>query len=237
MDSKIPTRVQMEINRIYAKLYYARTEEAFYILQELILKENKDVLDDKKFIDIVQEVSIKDSKFALRIENLYSQRGINLPLFTSRVSDLETINIVAKPIWGKLSQNEQFQVDVFVILPFTDTFMEIFNTSVATVTKSLGYTTKHAGEVFSQNSINQDIWSLIYNCKLVIADCTGQNPNVFYELGIAHTMGKPTIMITQNVADLPFDVKDKRAILYKNTPDGKNKLKDELKKIINLINS
>jgi hypothetical protein len=39
-----------------------------------------------------------------------------------------------------------------------------------------------------------DVWNSIYSSSIIIADCTGRNPNVFYELGIAHTLGKPVIL-------------------------------------------
>jgi hypothetical protein len=55
---------------------------------------------------------------------------------------------------------------------------------------------------------------------------------VFYELGIAHTLGKPTIMITQNIDDTPFDLRHLRTVTYENTPDGLNELKPHLSKAI-----
>jgi len=54
----------------------------------------------------------------------------------------------------------------------------------------------------------------------VIADCTGRNPNVFYEIGLAHASGKPVILITQNSDDVPFDIRHLRYIQYDYTPRG-----------------
>jgi len=55
---------------------------------------------------------------------------------------------------------------------------------------------------------------------VIVADCTGKNPNVFYELGIAHTLGKPVIIITQSARRYPFDIKHIRYIQYEYTPGG-----------------
>jgi hypothetical protein len=66
----------------------------------------------------------------------------------------------------------------------------------------------------------QDIWNAIAASKIIIADCTGKNPNVFYEIGIAHTLGRPVILITQNPEDVPFDVRHFRYIRYELTPRG-----------------
>jgi hypothetical protein len=53
-------------------------------------------------------------------------------------------------------------------------------------------------------AIIQDIVSLIDRSRVVICDCTGRNPSVFYEIGIAHTLGREVILITQNPEDSPL---------------------------------
>jgi hypothetical protein len=62
--------------------------------------------------------------------------------------------------------------------------------------------------------------SLIDRSRVVIADCTGRNPNVFYEIGIAHTLGREVILITQNNADIPFDLRHLRYVQYLNNGEG-----------------
>jgi len=64
--------------------------------------------------------------------------------------------------------------------------------------------------------------------QLVIADCTGKNPNVFCEIGMAHTVGKPVILITQKREHVPFDLQDTRYITYDYTPPGMTKFEAEL---------
>ena len=58
----------------------------------------------------------------------------------------------------------------------------------------------------------------------MIADCTGRNPNVFYEIGIAHTLGRDVILITQNEADVPFDLRHLRYVQYLNNGEGREVL-------------
>ena len=65
-----------------------------------------------------------------------------------------------------------------------------------------------------------DVWTAICRSRIIIADCTGRNPNVFYEIGIAHTVGKPVILIAQNSKDVPFDLRHIRYIPYEYTPVG-----------------
>ena len=92
---------------------------------------------------------------------------------------------------------------------------------------------------FSINEVVKEIWYLIFNCKIIIADCTGRNPNVFYEIGIAHTIGKPTIIISQNIDDIPFDLRHLRSIIYDYAPRGiklfEQALENTLKTLISEI--
>lgn len=75
-------------------------------------------------------------------------------------------------------------------------------------------------DIFSVNNVVHDIWSAICGAKLIIGDCTGRNPNVFYELGIAHTLGKPIVLTTQHSHDVPFDVSHVRYLQYDPTVAG-----------------
>lgn len=63
---------------------------------------------------------------------------------------------------------------------------------------------------------------------MVICDCTGRNPNVFYEAGIAHTLGREVVLITQNPEDIPFDLRHLRHIRYLNNAQGRRALRASL---------
>jgi len=71
------------------------------------------------------------------------------------------------------------------------------------------------------NQSLQDISrTTIDRSRVVICDCTGRNPNVFYEIGIAHTLGREVILITQIDADIPFDLRHLRYVTYLNNGEG-----------------
>lgn len=72
------------------------------------------------------------------------------------------------------------------------------------------------------------MFSLIFKSYIVVCDFTGKNPNVFYEAGIAHTLGKHVIPITQSENDVPFDLKHHRYAKYLHNGEGLEKLKGEL---------
>jgi len=64
-----------------------------------------------------------------------------------------------------------------------------------------------ADNLLNQQNILKDIIQSIHNSDLVIADLSGLNPNVFYELGLAHALRKNVILLTQDIEQLPFDLR------------------------------
>jgi len=102
----------------------------------------------------------------------------------------------------------------FVIMPFGEAFDLIYNNFIKEVLEKIGYVVFRADDLLNQQNILQDIIESINNSNLIIADLTGSNPNVYYEVGIAHTLGKNVVLLTQNINDLPFDLKSYRVILY-----------------------
>lgn len=102
---------------------------------------------------------------------------------------------------------------VFVIMPFTDDFFESYEMLKEHFSDDFEFS--HAGDEDNQQNILADIIPPIYSADIVIADLTGLNPNVMYELGIAHSFNKKTIMITRDeLGCLPFDLKQYRAKDY-----------------------
>jgi len=86
--------------------------------------------------------------------------------------------------------------------------------------------------------ITQSIVENILKCDLAIADLTGRNPNVFYELAIRHSYGLPVIQITRDdVGNLPFDIHNVRTIQYDLSASGAKKASIEIKKIVDGINN
>lgn len=142
----------------------------------------------------------------------------------------------SETIFGTPSNTPQFQCDIFVIMPFAEEFKPVYESVIKSLEKDLDLNLKkgikRGDDFFSHRNIMDEIWSALNACKIVIADCTGRNANVFYELGIAHTLGKPYILITQNIKDAPFDIQGRRLIEYQDSIAGTEKLKADLKKAV-----
>jgi len=93
----------------------------------------------------------------------------------------------------------------FVIMPFAPPFAAIFHDVIKPALA--GYDVFRADSRLDERGILEKIVSGIAESDLVVADVTATNPNVMYELGIAHALGKPTVMVAQSVLDLPFDIR------------------------------
>lgn len=91
-----------------------------------------------------------------------------------------------------------------------------------------GMRSARADNIWEHHEIIQDIVSLIDKCAIVVCDCTSRNANVFYEIGIAHSLGKEVILITQSAQDIPFDLAHLRNIRYLNNGEGIAELEREL---------
>ncbi len=121
---------------------------------------------------------------------------------------------------------------VFVLMPFTPALQPVFEDHIARAVTTVGLDVKRADDFFSVKSVISDIWSAIHAASFVVADCTGRNPNVMYEIGLAHAIGRETILISQSIDDVPFDLRHLRIILYEFTPRGMIKFEGDLARTI-----
>lgn len=112
---------------------------------------------------------------------------------------------------------------VSVMMPFSNEFTAVYDAMKVACERS-GLECKRADDIWEHSTVIQDIYSLIYRSKIVICDFSGKNTNVFYEAGIAHTLGREVIPIVQHPGDIPFDLQHHRYIQYLNNAEGLQKL-------------
>lgn len=117
----------------------------------------------------------------------------------------------------------------FVIMPFGGWLDDYYITIYSPAIVAAGLDPHRADDLFRPSTIVNDIWAYTKKAKVLLADLTGKNPNVFYELGLAHALAKPAILIAESMDDIPFDLRALRIILYdKNAPDWGNILKSKI---------
>ena len=124
---------------------------------------------------------------------------------------------------------------VAVMMPFNDSFAETFK-AIKKACKEVDLDCKKANDIWENSTIIQDVFELIFTSKIVIGDFTGKNPNVFYEIGIAHTLGKIVIPITQSIDDVPADLRHHRVLKYLSNTEGYAKLQMELSRRLQTLN-
>lgn len=120
----------------------------------------------------------------------------------------------------------------FLIMPFQEEWSDDVSTIVREVLASLDIRVIRADEMHGEN-VMEDVWTAILSSQFVIADVTGRNPNVYYELGIAHTLGKKVILLTQSASDIPFDTRHLRHIVYANSLSGHQSIKSGIRGFVN----
>lgn len=173
-------------------------------------------LNDDEIIKLL-ESSIEDTIFVKltdKLPKIQSFLGFSLRDTIKKIQNINSVMIT--PFFDY--PDSLLKTDVFVIMPFQDDFNHLYQNHIKKVCTHINASCMRADDLYSSKPIMQDIWSLIYNSTVIIADCTNKNPNVMYELGIAHAIGKEVILITQNINDIPFDLRNLRHLSYKYIP-------------------
>lgn len=176
-------------------------------------------------LNVLTKIASQDEEFLDVIEGYLS----------SKFED-ETHYVSAKPSVAKIT----FAPNVFdvpeplqdsdlvsVMMPFLSDLDPVYQ-AVRGACARTGYRALRADDIWETSTIIQDIFNLIFRSSIVIVDFTGKNPNVMYETGIAHTLGKLVIPISQSLEDIPFDMKHHRALKYLANGEGLTALEEGL---------
>ena len=119
--------------------------------------------------------------------------------------------------------------NVFVVMQFGEPYDSLYREVIKPVCSKKGFKAFRADDVFKPGVILQDIRRGIVDSDVIIAEITPVNANVFYELGYAHALEKPTILLAnRNTEKLPFDVSGYRVIFYDDTIGGKRDVEQTL---------
>lgn len=103
---------------------------------------------------------------------------------------------------------------VFVLMPFDEKFRDIYHFGIKGAANDVGaYAERIDDQIFSEGILER-IFNQIAKADVIVADMTGRNPNVFYEVGYAHALGKTVLLLTQDSNDIPFDLKHKQHTVY-----------------------
>lgn len=131
------------------------------------------------------------------------------------------------PIFGRPRQAKE-RIDIFVIMPFKTKMEKVYTHHIRKLGEKLNLAVRRADEIFAPGPFMEKVWDGICAADLILADCTEKNPNVFYEIGMAHTVGKKVVLITRSDKDIPSDIKHFDYIPYIYDPEGVETLIEKL---------
>jgi hypothetical protein len=102
----------------------------------------------------------------------------------------------------------------FVLMPFRTELEPVHKTIRGAVVLDNGLICERADDIYSTGIVIDEVWGKLCEAQIVIADATGRNANVFYEMGLAHAIDKDIVVLAQATADIPFDLQHRRVVLY-----------------------
>jgi len=123
----------------------------------------------------------------------------------------------------------EFLDTCFILMPFGSWFDRYFKEIYVPATKEAGFEPLRADGLFSAGAVMEQVWTQIRKAKVLLADLTGKNPNVFYELGLAHAARKPVVFVAGDIEDVPFDVRHLRVVVFDvREPGWSDKLRRDI---------
>lgn len=142
-----------------------------------------------------------------------------------------SVGMAVTPVFGRPRPSDD-SIDIFVLMPFNEELESVYRNHIRPLGEELGLSIRRADDIVKAGPFMEKVWEGICGAELIIADCTQQNPNVFYEIGMAHTVGTTVILLTRSEDDIPSDIKHYEYIPYVYDPEGVEDLVGRLRAFI-----
>jgi hypothetical protein len=220
-DSKTPSR---EICRVIESLV-----DPDYFLFDDNLEHEKAIRDVNKIL--------KTNGLILKVQTNGQSKisMLNGEYISTAIKEVDSVKrITFTPSIFKIPEKSINENLISVMMPFSPGYKGTYD-AIKRTTDHIGLECLRADDIWENSTFMQDIFELIYCSKIVIVDFSERNPNVMYETGIAHTLGKIVIPITQSISDIPSDLGHHRAYKYLPNDEGYRNLSNELYKRIKTI--
>lgn len=117
-------------------------------------------------------------------------------------------------------------------MPFTPEFNDVYLLGIREVAERLGFIVERADEIEHNGYIVDVIKDRLRSCDVLIAETSTPNPNIYYEIGFAHALDTPTILISRRAQNLPFDVRSVNHVLYDSIVDLREQLARRMKAML-----
>lgn len=193
-------------------------------------------LDHKKAVKDVN-IALKTSRLKLKekVDGQYLLKTLSGEFISTEIFGIEeTQQITLAPLVFKIPKKTTNSKLISVMMPFSPSYHGTYK-AIKRVADHMALECLRADDIWRNSTFIQDIFDLIFCSRIVIVDYSERNPNVMYETGIAHTLGKIVIPITQSINDIPSDLGHHRALKYLPNDEGYRNLSNELYKRIKPI--
>ena len=159
-------------------------------------------------------------------------KGMTLDEVFARLGkDREELNVEDADLSTEYRQAHSGNTRVFVIMPFSDDMFDVFMLGIRWVTERLDMVAKRADDIDHSGQIIGEIQAAIREYDIIVGDTSGANPNVCYEVGFAHGLGKQCVLMCKTGNKLPFDLQGMNHLMYKNILDLRSQLEGKLRQV------
>ncbi len=210
-----PSQRQRALLAAFNKVDVFKNVAAFY--------SGKRIPEDEFFGNtLVRDFSVIRERVPMFIE-VFTANLAYLKAFAANAEGAPVVSATAIPAQAEAtapsakveSENvREFLDTCFVLMPFGEWFDRYYKDIYVPAIKEAGFEPLRADSLFNSGSVIEQIWQQIRKAKVLLADLTGKNPNVFYELGLAHAVPKPVVFVAGNIEDVPFDVRHLRVVTF-----------------------
>lgn len=187
-----------------------------------------EAVEDGDFPEGLQRISIVElnSPRAMRLEEVLAEM---LPTgVASPAKDRVEVPLSVRRKLRSVGYSSESQPHIFVAMPFAEEMDDIYHYGIQGAVRSAGFLCERADLAHFMGDIVDWVKVRIQSARLLVADLTGANPNVYLEVGYAWGCGIQTILLIRDASELKFDVRSQRCIVYKNIKDLEQKLQREL---------
>jgi hypothetical protein len=190
--------------------------------------DRKEMMSAERFEDLIRESPLKNFVFALPpyFEDVCAALGVTSLSELERRVDPNSVSVI--PAYGITPKTGRLRSDVFVLMPSGLGLNLVYQQAIGPAVEELGLSVARAEDFFDRQINVADTWQAIYGASIVVADCTDRGAAVFYELGMAHIVGRPTILLAQAIEDIPNSLRRFQHILYENSKEGLARLRQDL---------
>ena len=179
-----------------------------------------------ELITIVEEDPYRAERLRLLLDEAIPTATVMVPRTVG--SSISPSVIERSPLTSNVGRESANKPHVFVAMPFSEEMEDVYYYGIQSPVNAAGYLCERVDVVPFSGDILNRIKERIETASFVVAELTGANPNVFLEVGYAWGRDRPTILLVQDVKELPFDVRGQRCLVYKSIRDLEKLLAEEL---------